>query len=468
MSAPSLRKGSATGSMSGSTPGSAGARKPSAGVKLPQIKNAADAKELEEEAAAKAAARKPKAALTPAEKRAAKLRQEQAKEGENEGERADRARCCRCASVGGAVSLVHAFCGSAGAALCRYRAHERSNRNDLVQAIWQCSRSRARSHQSPLFPWLRSCWHFSLRSCLHSSEAAAAKKLKDLKLAEVKAARRLSATSLPGTGRHSADASIPGSALPSGRGSAMGLRPGSEGSEMDGGAGGGHDDGVDFVENPDGSFSAVPRAAPEMSQAEQDDADEAAALAAAEAEKKPEENYDIIFDGPKSPLIMATAARQQHEMLRLIREVPIEYRVEFVNAYDDHGCSASVDCERARGRREGEAETCSCAWRVAAWGKCVCVRASGADVAPCIFFLLSLPSPPSATSIFFAIGPEHQDCMQLLLDFGADPNHQNNKKNGPLHIACAIQNKKAAKILIEHGANIMLENWQYQKPHEVR
>ena len=58
--------------------------------------------------------------------------------------------------------------------------------------------------------------------------------------------------------------------------------------------------------------------------------------------------------------------------------------------------------------------------------------------------------------------------MQLLLDFGADPNHQNNKKNGPLHIACAIQNKKAAKILIEHGANIMLENWQYQKPHEVR
>lgn len=146
---------------------------------------------------------------------------------------------------------------------------------------------------------------------------------------------------------------------------------------MDGGAGAGHDDGVDFVENPDGSFSAVPRAAPEMSQAEQDDADEAAALAAAEAEKKPEENYDIIFDGPKSPLIMATAARQQHEMLRLIREVPIEYRVEFVNAYDDHGCSASVDRERARGRTERGGETCSCAWRVAAWRKCVGARASG-------------------------------------------------------------------------------------------
>src|SRR5690349_1187925 len=50
------------------------------GVKLPQIRNAQDAKELEDEKAAKAAAKKQKAALTPAEKRAAKLRAEQAKE----------------------------------------------------------------------------------------------------------------------------------------------------------------------------------------------------------------------------------------------------------------------------------------------------------------------------------------------------------------------------------------------------
>ena len=62
---------------------SAPSSKPSsAGVKLPRIRNAQDAKEQAEDEAAKAAARKPKAALTPAEKRAAKIRQEQLKEGQ--------------------------------------------------------------------------------------------------------------------------------------------------------------------------------------------------------------------------------------------------------------------------------------------------------------------------------------------------------------------------------------------------
>jgi hypothetical protein len=298
----------------------------SAGVKLPRITNAADAREAEEEAAAKAAARKPKAALTPAEKRALKLRQEQAKE-----------------------------------------------------------------------------------------EAAAAKKLKDLKLKEMKAARRLSQGSQGGSDSARAARSADGSPLPSGRQSASNLQPDGSGGEGVSAAAAEGDE-VDFIENEDGTFTAVPRGAgagylsDAAAQEAQDLADEAAAQAAAEAEeKKAEENYDIIFDGPKSPLIMATAAKHLHEMSRLISEVPIEYRVEFVNAYDDHGCSA----------------------------------------------------------IFFAIGPEHQECMQLLLDYGADANHQNNKKNGPLHIACAIQNKKAARILIEHGATITLENWQYQKPHEM-
>lgn len=313
----SARKPAASTSASSSATSSVpGTRKPSAKSLQPQIKNAADAKELEDEAAARALARKPKAALTPAEKRAAKLRQEQAKE-----------------------------------------------------------------------------------------EAAAAKQLKEKKLQEMKAARRLSGGSQPDTGRKSIDGSIDGSSDPSGRQSAAGLHPdgGGHGSDPS------QQDDVEFIENADGTFTAVQRASASETQAAQDDADEAAAEAAALAEKKEEENYDIIFDGPKSPLILAAAAKQYHEILRLIQEVPIEYRVEFVNAYDDHGCSA----------------------------------------------------------IFFAIGPEHQECMQLLLDYGADPCHANNKKNAPLHIACAIQNKKACRILIEHGANIAQENWQYQKPHEM-
>lgn len=313
------------------------------GVKLPQIlsspknpsimspksllmspTNAAQAREIELEEAAKAAARKPKAALTPAEKRALKLRHEQAME-----------------------------------------------------------------------------------------EAAEAKQLKATKLAEMKAARRMSSGPFD-ISKHSIDGSIAESSLPSGRQSAAGFH----GSEHDGSVGGDHGDGVEFIEHADGSFSAHPSSSsqrrgspPSQSQAAQDDEDEAlaSAAAAAEAEAKPTENFDIVFDGPKSPLIMATAACNTNEMMRIIQEVPIEYRVEFVNAYDDHGCSA----------------------------------------------------------IFFAVGPEHQDCLQLLLDYGADPNSQNNKKNGPLHVACAIQNKKSARLLIEHGANIQLENWQYQKPHEM-
>lgn len=239
--------------------------------------------------------------------------------------------------------------------------------------------------------------------CCCVSEADAQKKLKAKILAEKKAARRSSAdgTSLPLSKRGSTEGSIAASAAPSGRQSSEGLH--SAGGE---GAGGGE---IEFVENPDGTFTALARQSPTDSTQADDDADEDAAAREAEEQKPPEENYDIIFDGPKSPLIMATAAKHLHEMMRLIQEVPIEYRVEFINAYDDHGCSA----------------------------------------------------------IFFAIGPEHQECMQLLLDYGADPNHQNNKKNAPLHIACAIQNKKACRILIEHGANIQIENWQYQKPHEM-
>ena len=225
-------------------------------------------------------------------------------------------------------------------------------------------------------------------------------------LAEKRAARRASGTgSQPVSSRGSHEGSLLASGVPSGRQSSEGIHM----ITTDLASLAVHGQGeMEFVENEDGTFTAHARGPIDTTQAD-DDADVEAAEREAEEQRPPEENYDIIFDGPKSSLIMATAAKQYYEMLRLIQDVPIEYRVEFVNAYDDHGCSA----------------------------------------------------------IFFAIGPEHQECMQLLLDYGADPNHQNNKKNGPLHIACAIQNKKACRMLIEHGANIQLENWQYQKPHEM-
>jgi hypothetical protein len=183
------------------------------------------------------------------------------------------------------------------------------------------------------------CSPFPLSTALsiRCAEAEAQKQLKAKILAEKKAARRNSATaSQPMSSRGSHAGSLIASGAPSGRQSSEGLH--SAGGDGTGEAAGE----IDFVENEDGTFTAHARASPIGSTAAEDDADEDAAAREAEETKAPEENFDIIFDGPKSPLIMATAARQVHEMMRLIQEVPIEYRVEFVNAYDDHGCSAIV------------------------------------------------------------------------------------------------------------------------------
>lgn len=46
------------------------------------------------------------------------------------------------------------------------------------------------------------------------------------------------------------------------------------------------------------------------------------------------------------------------------------------------------------------------------------------------------------TALFHAMGPDHLPMMQLLLDYGADPNARNDNRNTSLHAACVAQNKK--------------------------
>jgi ankyrin repeat protein len=55
------------------------------------------------------------------------------------------------------------------------------------------------------------------------------------------------------------------------------------------------------------------------------------------------------------------------------------------------------------------------------------------------------------------------DCLQLLLDYGADPQWLTEERNTTLHEACARSNKRAIKMLIFHGADMAIENVGYHK-----
>jgi hypothetical protein len=41
------------------------------------------------------------------------------------------------------------------------------------------------------------------------------------------------------------------------------------------------------------------------------------------------------------------------------------------------------------------------------------------------------------------------------------------QRDTPLHVACAMGNKKACRLLIAHGGDPMSTNWAHQRPHQV-
>lgn len=118
---------------------------------------------------------------------------------------------------------------------------------------------------------------------------------------------------------------------------------------------------------------------------------------------------ELRYDTPKTPLFIAVIGNKYETVKTLIHEQPIYVRIEFVNQYDDNGNSP----------------------------------------------------------IFYALQPEYQDILLLLLDYGVDPCFTNNRKTTPLHLGCALNVKKSIKILIDYGADVQMENWEYQQPHQM-
>ena len=71
------------------------------------------------------------------------------------------------------------------------------------------------------------------------------------------------------------------------------------------------------------------------------------------------------------------------------------------------------------------------------------------------------------TALFYCLQPSHSALLSLLLEYGSDVNHVNDKRNTALHLAVWLQQRRAMQTLIEAGANMKVENWEHQQPHAI-
>lgn len=87
------------------------------------------------------------------------------------------------------------------------------------------------------------------------------------------------------------------------------------------------------------------------------------------------------------------------------------------------------------------------------------------------FDIVNLQGEDGKTAIFHCMDVEQVDSLQLLLDYGADPQHLTPDRNTPLHEACARNNngshKSAIQMIIFHGGDIQVENMGYYKCHQM-
>lgn len=56
-----------------------------------------------------------------------------------------------------------------------------------------------------------------------------------------------------------------------------------------------------------------------------------------------------------------------------------------------------------------------------------------------------------STPLIHCAWPGHAEVMQLLVDYGADPNLKNHKLNTALHFVCEQSHKACIKLLIQNG-----------------
>lgn len=71
---------------------------------------------------------------------------------------------------------------------------------------------------------------------------------------------------------------------------------------------------------------------------------------------------------------------------------------------------------------------------------------------------VDVPDHNGSTPLFYAVTLGHNECTSLLLSYGADANHQDNKGRTPAHCAAARGQLEALKILAKNKANLWLPN----------
>mmetsp|Transcript_28627 Transcript_28627/g.56251 ORF Transcript_28627/g.56251 Transcript_28627/m.56251 type:complete len:152 (-) Transcript_28627:4-459(-) len=69
----------------------------------------------------------------------------------------------------------------------------------------------------------------------------------------------------------------------------------------------------------------------------------------------------------------------------------------------------------------------------------------------------------AGTALHACISAEQNGILEELLVCGANPDSLTATLDSPLHLACARENKEAIQLLLRFGANVHMENNNYQK-----
>lgn len=118
----------------------------------------------------------------------------------------------------------------------------------------------------------------------------------------------------------------------------------------------------------------------------------------------------IVLKPEDGKFAQAIQTSNTKEVLRMLKEVPVADRMDFVNGHDVDG------------------------------------------------------NPLLMKAVYFN---KEVDILTLLLDYGAMPNLMNNDKNTALHLACQLNHKQAIITLIYYGASTLATNVDEKQPYKM-
>jgi len=131
---------------------------------------------------------------------------------------------------------------------------------------------------------------------------------------------------------------------------------------------------------------------------------------AAPKEKNPG-HVITMGQGAQTELIEAIRRVDLLEVLHLIKKVPVRDRVDYVNQHDSEG------------------------------------------------------NPLIHQAVYYEAGAT--TILTLLLDYGANPDLQNNRRNTAMHLACQLNHRRAIRQLIMYGAEHQCDNWEHLHPYQM-